>query len=66
MYGEGCGAPGRFHAHDKITGERLGTVEFPGSSNTAPMTYMHEGKQYIVLSVGGRTQAGAHVALSLP
>ncbi|HVS62030.1 MAG TPA: pyrroloquinoline quinone-dependent dehydrogenase [Thermoanaerobaculia bacterium] len=66
MYGEGRGAPPRFHAHDKKTGERIGTVEIPASTNTAPMTYMHEGKQYIVLSVGGRTHPGSHVALALP
>ena len=66
MYGEGRGAPGRFHAHDKKTGKRIGTVELPASTNTAPMTYLHEGKQYIVVSVGGRTYPGAHVALALP
>ena len=66
MYGEGRGAPARFHAVDKKTGERLGTVALPASTNTAPMTYMHEGKQYVVVSVGGRTHPGAHVALSLP
>ncbi len=66
MYGEGRGAPGRFHAHDKKTGARIATVEIPSSTNTAPMTFMHQGKQYIVLSVGGRTHSGAHVALSLP
>ena len=66
MYGEGRGAPGRFHAHDKTTGERIGTVDIPSSTNTAPMTYMHEGKQYVVLSIGGRTHEGSHVALALP
>jgi glucose dehydrogenase len=66
MYGEGRGAPGRFHAHDKKTGARIGTVELPASTNTAPMTYMHEGKQYIVVSVGGGVHPGAHVALALP
>jgi hypothetical protein len=27
---------------------------------------MHEGRQYIVVSVGGGNYAGAHVALALP
>ncbi len=66
MYGEGRGTTGRFHAHDKRTGERVGTVELPAPTNTVPMTYMHDGKQYIVASVGGRTHPGAHVALVLP
>jgi quinoprotein glucose dehydrogenase len=66
MYGEGRGAPPRFHAHDKKTGTRIGTVELPAATNTAPMTYMHEGKQYIVVSVGGGIHPGAHVALAIP
>ena len=66
MYGEGRGAGARFHAHDKTTGERIGTVDLPAATNTVPMTYMHGGRQYIVLSVGGRTYSGSHVALSLP
>jgi quinoprotein glucose dehydrogenase len=66
MYGEGRGAGARFHAHDKKTGARIATVELPAPTNTAPMTYMHEGRQYIVVSVGGGTYPGAHVALALP
>jgi quinoprotein glucose dehydrogenase len=66
IYGEGRGAPPRLHAHDKKTGKRIATIELPASTNTAPMTYEHEGVQYIVVSVGGRTHPGAHVALSLP
>ena len=34
--------------------------------NTAPMTYMHEGRQYIVLSVAGEGFPAEHVALALP
>jgi hypothetical protein len=30
------------------------------------MTYMHEGRQYIIVSVGGRGHIGEHVALALP
>ena len=32
----------------------------------APMTYMHERKQYIVVAVGGRDRPPEWVALSLP
>ena len=66
MYGEGRGGLPRFHAVDKRTGDRLGTVELPAPSNTAPMSYMHQGKQYIVIPVGGRAHPGSLVALSLP
>jgi quinoprotein glucose dehydrogenase len=34
---------------DKKTGERLASVEVPAQSNYGIMTYMHKGKQYIVL-----------------
>jgi quinoprotein glucose dehydrogenase len=66
IYGEGRGAGAKVHAHDKKTGARIATVEIPAPTNTAPMTYAHEGRQYIVLSIGGRTHPGAHVALALP
>ena len=66
MYGEGRGAAPIFRAVDKMTGEELGAVDLPGATITAPMTYMHEGVQYIVVAVGIRGAAGALVALRLP
>jgi len=66
MYGEGRSGLPRFHAVDKLTGERLGTVELPAPTNTAPMSYMHEGVQYVVVAVGGSGFPGSLVALRLP
>lgn len=66
MYGEGRGGLPRFHAVDKRTGRRLATVELPAPTNTAPMTFMHEGRQYVVLAIGGSGQPGSLVALRLP
>ncbi len=66
MYGEGRGAEPRFHAVDKATGEGLGVVELPAPTQTAPMTYMHGGKQYIVMAVGSSDHPGSLVALTLP
>ena len=66
MYGEGRGAAPRFHAVDKRTGKELATVTLPAPSNSAPMTFMHEGRQYIVMPVGGAQMAGSLVALRLP
>src|SRR5690606_4257752 len=66
IYGEGRGGEPRLHAVDKRTGERLGTVELPGSTNTAPMTYMHEGRQYIVVAISSDDLPGSLVALRLP
>jgi hypothetical protein len=30
------------------------------------MTYMHQGKQYVVMAIGGREHPAEFVALSLP
>ncbi|MFW6206361.1 MAG: PQQ-binding-like beta-propeller repeat protein [Gemmatimonadota bacterium] len=68
MYAEGRGGRSVWYAHDKSTGERIGEVDIPAPVNTAPMTYLHEGRQYVVLSVaGGDDQTpGSLVALALP
>ena len=66
MYGEGRGGEPRFHAVDKRTGERVGTVELPATTDTAPMTYLHEGRQYIVMAVSGPGLPGSLVALRAP
>lgn len=54
------------HAIDKRTGERLATVPLPAPNQYGMMTYLHEGRQYIVAQVAGRGLAGALVALRLP
>ena len=68
MYGEGRGGEPHFHAVDKRTGERLGTIELPAPSSTAPMTFLHEGRQYIVVPIasGQAGIAGSLVAVRLP
>jgi quinoprotein glucose dehydrogenase len=66
IYGEGRGAAPFLHAVNKKTGEEIARIELPAPTNTAPMTFMHEGKQYIVLSVAGRGYPAEHVALALP
>jgi len=66
MYGEGRGAAPVFRAVDKKTGKEVGRIDLPESTLTAPMTYMHDGVQYIVMAVGGRSMAGSLVALRLP
>jgi quinoprotein glucose dehydrogenase len=54
-----------FRAFDKQTGAVLAEVKLPAGTTGAPMTYMHRGKQYIVVAVGGRDQDPEWVALSL-
>ena len=40
-------------AYDKATGELLSEVAVDRSLHGSPMTYMHEGRQYIVIAGGG-------------
>jgi quinoprotein glucose dehydrogenase len=50
-------------AYDKDTGEDVeGQVEMPSRQTGSPMTYMHEGKQYVVLAV---SQSGANAGAEL-
>jgi quinoprotein glucose dehydrogenase len=55
-----------FRAFDKATGARLFELELPAGMTGASMTYMHAGKQYIVIPVGGRDADTEWVALGLP
>ena len=38
-----------------MTGEIVGSVDLPAGALGTPMTYMHEGRQYIGLTIGGET-----------
>jgi hypothetical protein len=66
MWAEGRGGRALWYAADKQTGERIGAVEIPSSVSTAPMTYMHDGVQYIVVSIAGQGFPGSFAALRLP
>ena len=50
---------------DKLSGELLRTVRLEGFSTAAPMTYEHDGRQYVVVATGSGPDS-ALVALSLP
>ena len=54
------------NARDKRTGELLGTVELPTRAQYGMMTYLHEGKQYIAVQIGGRDYPSSLVVLALP
>lgn len=62
------GAGGRkFRAYDKATGATLWETELPAGTTGAPMSYMFEGKQYVLVAVGSdEPRSGGFVALSLP
>jgi quinoprotein glucose dehydrogenase len=61
----GYGGDG-FKALDKTTGEMLWRMALPAGTTGAPMTYMFEKKQYIVVAVGDREKPAEWVALALP
>jgi quinoprotein glucose dehydrogenase len=55
-----------FRAYDKATGELVAELELPAGPTGAPITYMHGGKQYIVVAVGDDDFAPEWIALALP
>jgi quinoprotein glucose dehydrogenase len=63
--------PGRtrgamLRAYDKKTGQEVGAVWMPAPQSGSPMTYMWQGKQYIVVAISGGIYSGEYVAYSLP
>ena len=64
--GEGSGGRPIFRAYDKATGETVWQTEIPqGNQQSLPMTYMHEGRQFIVFAAGGGGQSPRLVAWAL-
>ena len=53
-------------AYDKATGEELGEVYMRAPQTGSPMTYMLEGRQYIVVAISGGGYSGELVAFRLP
>ena len=52
-------------AYDKATGRDAGAVYMPAPESGAPMTYLFNGKQYIVLAVSGGAYSGELLAFTL-
>ena len=53
-------------AYDKATGKEVGAVWMPAPQSGSPMTYMLNGKQYIIVAVSGGNYSGEYIAFSLP
>jgi len=53
-------------AYDKATGKDAGAVYMPAPQSGSPMTYMLNGKQYIVVAVSGGNYSGEYIAYTLP
>ncbi|MSR10260.1 MAG: hypothetical protein EXR84_00450 [Gammaproteobacteria bacterium] len=66
FFGEGPGGDPWLHAVDKATGETVARIPLPASPTGLPMTYMHAGKQYLVVTVSDFSNPARIVALALP
>jgi quinoprotein glucose dehydrogenase len=53
-------------AYDKVTGKEVGALWMPAQQSGSPMTYMVNGKQYIVIAVSGGNYSGEYIAYKLP
>jgi len=53
-------------AYDKATGKLVGEVALPRNATGAPMTYILNGKQFIVVATGGSNLPAELIAMCLP
>ena len=53
-------------AYDKETGNEIGGVYMPAPQSGSPMTYLFNGRQYIVVAVSGGNYPGELLAFRLP
>jgi quinoprotein glucose dehydrogenase len=53
-------------AYDKASGEEVGAVYMPAQQSGTPMTYVRNGRQYIIVAISGRGLAGELIAYRLP
>ena len=52
-------------AYDKMSGKEVGAVFMPAPQSGSPMTYMVNGKQYIIVAVSGGAYSGEYRAYRL-
>ena len=70
IYGTGRGGGAareepKLFAVDKATGKEIAALDIPTPTSAVPMTFMHQGRQYIVFATGAGSDI-ALVALRLP
>jgi quinoprotein glucose dehydrogenase len=53
-------------AYDKMTGQDVGAVYMPAPQTGSPMTYLYNGKQYLVLAIAGPGYSAELLAFKLP
>ena len=55
-----------FRAYDKKNGDILWEIELEAGTTGAPISYMHEGRQTILVAIGDRDYSPELVAFQLP
>ncbi|MBN9543894.1 MAG: pyrroloquinoline quinone-dependent dehydrogenase, partial [Alphaproteobacteria bacterium] len=53
-------------AYDQATGKEVGNLLMAAPQSGSPMTYMVNGKQYIVVAISGGDHSGEYIAYTLP
>ena len=56
----------KIRAYDKATGAVVWEMALDAGSTGTLMTYLHDGRQYLVVAIGGVDHAAEFIALSLP
>ena len=54
-----------FRAYDKQTGETVWEIELEAGTTSPPVSYLHDGEQYILVSIGDRSHSPEMVAFKL-
>ena len=52
--------------YEKAGGKEIGAVLMPAPQSGSPMTYLADGKQYIVVAISGGNYSGEYLAFKLP
>ncbi len=55
-----------FRGYDKTNGTEVGSVWMPAPQSGSPMTYLADGKQFIVVAISGGNYSGEYLAFTLP
>ena len=55
-----------FRAYDKDTGDVVWEIELAAGTTNAPISYLHDGRQYVVVAIGDREHDPELVAFALP
>jgi len=53
-------------AYDQQNGREVGAVWMPAPQSGSPMTFMLDGRQYIIVAVSGGNYSGEYICFSLP